>query len=502
MAKITEVFTKTSQSDIIAELKSKRYIVQPNVSEAEKQLDPLKHDVCNPIHRPDKKVKTTDEATENTTVVSGTGETVTERVEKVARVAVAIQKLIVKRAVAFIFGNKVKINAEANTDKEKMVHEALNRILKDNKSDSLNRRVARQVFSCCEAAEVWFPVPVEKTKTGSKVKDLINNVIGNTFHEKYGFKSKFKLRSAIFSPLLGDILYPYFDETGDMLAFSREYQRTDDNNVSHKFFETYTDENHFLWEMKTEGWTLLEGYPRKIEIGKIPVIYAHQESFEWSDVQGLINSLEKLLSDFDDSNAYHAWPKIFVTGEIKGFSKKGETGAIIEGEEGSKAEYLAYDQATESVKLEIETLLNLIYALTQTPDISFESVKGIGAISGVALKLLFLDAHLKVKDHQEVFDEYLQRRVNVIKAFISKFNTSLAAECDTLEIEPEITPFMIEDEKSMVELLTMANGNKPLVSQKLAAKLSNMAQDSEEDLKQMQQEQREESYSSVTEPTI
>lgn len=50
------------------------------------------------------------------------------------------------------------------------------------------------------------------------------------------------------------------------------------------------------------------------------------------------------------------------------------------------------------MKLEIDTLLRMIYTITQTPDISFDTVKGIGAVSGVALKLLFMDAHLKVQD--------------------------------------------------------------------------------------------------------
>ena len=502
MAKITEVFSLTDQTEIINELKTKRYTVQPNVAEAKKQLDPLKHDVMDPVKRPDKKVKVDRPETDNTVVVSGSGEETETRTEKVNRIGIALQKLIVKRAVAFLFGNEVKINAQAKTDKEKLVVTALKRILKDNKSGSLNLKVARQAFSTKEVAELWFPVPVAKTQTGSKIKDFINNVVGNTFHENYGFKSKFKLRSAIFSPLFGDTLYPYFDETGDMLAFSREYQRTDDQSRNHQYFETYTDTNHYLWQMLSEGWTLIEGYPKKIEIGKIPVVYGQCESFEWEDVQGLIDRLEKLLSNFADTVDYHASPKIFVSGELKGFGKKGEAGAIIEGEAGATAEYLAWQFAPEAVKLEIETLLKLIYTLTQTPDISFESVKGIGAVSGIALKLLFLDAHLKVKDHQEVFDEYLQRRVNIIKAFIGKFNTALAAECESLDIEPEITPFMIDDELSLVTLLTTANGAKPIVSQKLSAKLSGLAQDPEADFVQMEEEAKAESTFTIGEPTV
>ena len=86
----------------------------------------------------------------------------------------------------------------------------------------------------------------------------------------------------------------------------------------------------------------------------------------------------------------------------------------------AEAQYLSWANAPESVKLEIDTLLRMIYTITQTPDISFDTVKGLGAISGVALQLLFMDAHLKVQDKNEIFSEYLQRRVNVLKAYMAE----------------------------------------------------------------------------------
>lgn len=44
---------------------------------------------------------------------------------------------------------------------------AFNKILKDAKVNSLNRKIARAIFSYKEAAELWFPVEVaEHTKYG------------------------------------------------------------------------------------------------------------------------------------------------------------------------------------------------------------------------------------------------------------------------------------------------------------------------------------------------
>ena len=172
-----------------------------------------------------------------------------------------------------------------------------------------------------------------------------------------------------------------------------------------------------------------------------------------------------MLSNFADTNDYHASPKIFTTGDIKGWAKKGESGAVIEGEEGATMQYVSWQQAPESVKLEIETLLKLIYTITQTPDISFDAVKGLGAISGLALKLLFMDAHLKVQDKMEIFDEYLQRRTNIVKAYIAMFNQKLEADADDLDIEPEVTPYMLTSEIDELNYWLTANGNKPVISQ-------------------------------------
>jgi len=511
MKDITKVLQLDNPEEIIRELKTGRGSEPPETATYKKQIDPTKHDVMDPALRPDKRVKVDageDTATSVTTMnVSGEAGEGSTRLEPVGRIPVSLQKLIVKRAAAFLFGNDVLISAETKTEKEKQVLEAVQKILKANKSNSLNKKIARTVFSCTEAAELWFPVPVEKTVTGtsviSKVKDMLNNAVGNKFHEAYGFKSKFRLRCAILSPLLDDALFPFFDETGDMVAFSREYSiAEEEEGKSTKYFETYTADRNMRWKQDDSGWIVDEGYPKPNIIGKIPIVYARQEDVEWSDVQALIDRLEKLLSNFADTNDYHASPKIFIKGKLIGFAKKGESGAIIEGEDGSEAKYLSWEHAPESIKLEKETLLNLIYTLTQTPDISFDSVKGLDNISGIALKLMFLDAHLKVADKQEIFDEYLQRRCNVIKAFVSKFNTALTTECESLEITPEIKPYMIDDIQSLVEMLTTANGQKPLISRKLAASLSGLASDVDADFEQMEQERKEDSFVEVTEPTI
>ena len=159
-------------------------------------------------------------------------------------------------------------------------------------------------------------------------------------------------------------------------------------------------------------------------IGKIPIVYARQDETEWYRVQNLIESDEELRSNFSDTNKYHASPTVAVKGKIEGFAKKGEAGKVIQMDQNADAKYLEWSQASESVKTEHEMNREDIFALTQTPDISFNNVKALGNLGVAAQKMLFMDAHLKVMDKEEILGEYLQRRINLIVAFLANMNTS------------------------------------------------------------------------------
>ena len=95
---IEEIFKLATANDVISELKSCRFIPQPDVESANKALDPKLHDIMSPILRPDKRVKVSadNEADSAQKVISTNGESTNFKTVRVARVAVAIQKLIIK----------------------------------------------------------------------------------------------------------------------------------------------------------------------------------------------------------------------------------------------------------------------------------------------------------------------------------------------------------------------------------------------------------------------
>lgn len=440
-------------------LKRGRVTPQPNIAQSIKQWDPKQHAIFDHAFRPDKTVYY------EVLMADGKTSQTMSRIEPVARIALAFQKLIVRRAVSFLFGNPVKVTA----DKDGKVKDAVDRILKDNKQVSHNRRLAKHLFASTEVAEYWYTVKAKKP------------------FKSYGFETDRKVKVAIFSPLKGDLLYPYFSETGDMVAFSREY-KVKENDLEVIYFETWTEDKYFRWKQANGTWSNALQQEVQISGGKIPIIYATQEQTEWEDVQFLIERLEKLLSNFGDTNDYHGSPKIAVKGEVKGFSKKGDAGGILELSEGAEADYLSWEQAPEAIKLEIENLLRMIFSLTQTPDISFDAVKGLGsAASGQSLKMLFLDAHLKVMDKMEIFDDFLQRRLNLLKSTVAVLSKDLEKEAEDLELTPEVIPFMVNDDKDTIDnLVTAVTGG--IMSKESAVRKNPLVENGDDELELVNKE--------------
>ncbi|WP_259014472.1 phage portal protein [Emticicia fluvialis] len=441
-----KVFEIAETDDIEALVKFlKGAVSQPDIEKLKAQYQVAEHPVFDLHKRPDRKVLKEDGSF--------------DRWDSVNRLGLPIQKKIVGASVAFLFGNPVKLVCQTKNEAEAQALGLVKKVLQANKMDSFNRKIARDLLRATAVAEVWF---VSGESTDRK-------------HNDYGFETPYRIKVLKLSPWDGDGLYPCFNSYGDLVAFSRAYSLYRDNREV-AFFEVFTDEEYKLFEKTGDGW--LERESAVNSIGKVPVIFAQEEQADWADVQTAIERLEHLLSNFADTNDYHGNPKIFIEGEIEGFVKKGESGAIIQGEKGSKASYLSWDHAPESIRLEIETLFKVIYSFTQTPDISFDTLKDLKqGISGVALEMLFMDAHLKVQEKREIFDEYLQRRLSLVKAHIAWLKPELKTTLGAMDIRQEITPYLINDLDSLVRNMKSAVGGKAILSQKTAIEKSGLVAD-------------------------
>jgi len=421
-------------SDFAAIKKELTTKVKPKVANADllKQIDPLLHNVFDEAKRPKKMVnKASGQKNEAGEPIYTTAQ------EEVARIAFSFQQVITERGIGFLLGNPIELFPQDGDDSEqqKKLIAMVKKIWNKTKMDYRNQDVATKMFSECEVAELWYLVDAEEGYWG----DLS--------------KGKFKPKMKILAESLGDLLYPYFDGTGDMVAFSREYAITN-SGVVESHFDIYTAD-------QTIKYTTI-GSAQTVEIKtnavkKIPIIYYKQNEPDWYKVQPLIERLETAVSNRSDSNDYSGAPITVVTGELQGFASKGEQGKVLQVSKDGKIEYLESTNAVDSVKLEWDVLKDSIYALTQTPDISFTQMKGLGAVSGIALKLMFLDAHMKARKKEATFGEGVQRRINLLIAMIANvIETSLAQAAIKLDLVPVFTPYLPVNEKEEVDIISVA----------------------------------------------
>jgi SPP1 family phage portal protein len=315
------------------------------------------------------------------------------------------------------------------------------------------------MMSELECAELWYLVE----DTGNYWTSIAKAI---------GIKKpKYQLKMKILSPALRDNLYPLYNEYGDMIAFARGY-RTKEEGKEVEHFDVYTADFSYKY-INRGSWALdknaVGGGIIKNSTGKIPVIYHLQSKPEWSDVQGMIERLETLLSNHGDMNDYFGEPILAIFGQLIQAINKGESGKIMQLSENAKASFLALDSPPESIKMEVENLEKFIYAMSQTPNISFEQMKDIGQLSGIALTLMFLDAHMAAVAKEETFGSGVQRRVNLIKAYIGNvLNVGLKSAAESVFMKPVFTPYMPIDIEGLITTLSQAT-NAGYVSKETAA---------------------------------
>ncbi|MES2133551.1 MAG: phage portal protein [Bacteroidota bacterium] len=316
------------------------------------------------------------------------------KVVPVTRLAVAFQKEIVDTAVSFSVGGKISLKCNPKQPEEVAVYDGVTEIWRENKMSFRVKDIARRQYSETECAVIIY---ASQDEDGG-IED-----------------SGVALKTRLVSPAQGDTLYPLFNGLDDMIGFGIEYL-TSDYRVA---LDIYTKD--VLYKFRDVG--VSGGFVKISELplryGKIPVAYFNQDESEWRKVQHLIERYEVSLSNLCDTNDYNGSPILFSRGIIKGFSDKGETGKIVEGEgDNADLKYLSWDNAPESIKLELNTLVQEIRVKTRTVDLSPEAIKGMGsAPSGVAFDRMLIGPHMKGQDKRDgSLGEGLQRIVNIFKS--------------------------------------------------------------------------------------
>lgn len=435
-------------SEIIESYKGGRKL--PDIEAYNKDYDVKKHKIFNIAEYPDKKVesKYTDE--------KGEVKTKTDTV-KLNRIGLPYQKKIVNIATTFLCGEPIKYT---NNSEDTELYDAFQKVIEKNKMKFIDKEIVTAVGRFTECAELWYHI--------------------EEANQHYGFYSSFRLKVKVLTPDKNH-LYPVFDENDELISFSREFKVGDKT-----IFEVYTAQRIIRYENDGE-WK--ETINTENPIGKIPVVFYKQEQVEWADVQSAIERLEQIYSNNAESNDKFAYPILKLRGEVVGQFTKDNTGKVMQLGENADADFVVPPTANQSLNDEISRLERDIHDFTSTPNISFDNMKGLGnMLAGSSAQFLFLSAHLKVMDKLAIYIPAFQRRASVIKSYLQYINVKL--DNKELDIEPVITPFVINNEAEFIRFLMEANGNKPIYSQEHSMQKAGI-KNAQEMIKQIQQEENQ-----------
>lgn len=431
-----------------------------DISTYQRQYDVKKHEILTNKHRypdPEIMIPLTDEVG-NPLLDSKGDKRFEKRTRSLNRIGLPYQKRIVEIATMFQTAIPYKYTAE-----DSALFTAFQEVIKSNKMNFSDSKICTEVKRYTQVAELWYPEEGQ--------------------NEQYGVPSKFLLRHKVLSPEKYK-LYPRFDDNDNLISFGVESTSKDGKK---NIFQAFTAE--FIYTFTTEnGQTTTEVKPNII--GKIPVVLYQQDKPEWDSVQHLIEIAEEQRTYFSESNKKFGEPILMIAGRVEGkMSGNNMGGKVFEVKDGGNVQFVVPPNANENFDREMTMNRRDIHEFTHTPDLSDEFYAGKGnMLSGVGRKLAWLPAHLKVKDNEAIFIPALQRRINIILAFLSKMYVAFEKEMKDINITPIITPFDIDDDTEMIRTLMEANGGKPLLSQREAMQRFGIT-DPEAQLKQIKDEE-------------
>lgn len=417
------------------------------ISEAIKEYDPNQHEI---MKRPDKVL--TDAKGERKGTL------------KRWKLPINYPQYINEISVVFIYGRPVKWNNQSeNTDN---AFSAFQDLIKRTRFDSKVRQCKRLAGSETQSAMLFRVFRNNENKPDCQIRVLA--------------QSK------------GDEIYARWDMYENLVSFAWGYHVKDSSTETSYHFDIFTPDVIYRCKRVLAGWEVEEEFN---PIGKIPVILFQQDK-EWKGVERLIEREENIGSKTADTNDYFAEPIMAVRADVinqmPGKEDDGKT-MIVKGlDDVSKAaSYLTWNSASESKQKEIEWLQKHILTKTFTPNIDFESMKGLSNVSGKALKQMMLLADIKASKHKEIHDELLDRTANLYIAIIGNvLNIALKSECDKLVIGHEFQEPFGEDIKEIIENIAKSK-DADIMSMETAVEQNPLVKDKMQEMKRIEKESSE-----------
>lgn len=256
--------------------------------------------------------------------------------------------------------------------------------------------------------------------------------------------NEMQVRTVVLARQTGYRLRPLFDQYGNLRAFAYGYTLTErGRNVQH--WDIQTPDFLFYCKKAAIGWDV---QTFENPTGKINCIYYAQPK-AWDGAEPRIKREEMLDSKVADTNNYFADPIASATADvIQSLADPNQIGKLIQlSNTQSRFEYINPPQNSATRDAEKQDLNDSILFDTMTPDFSFEKIKGMGTLSGDAIKNAMILGYIKRDNRKEVYEELVDREKNIVIAILKYLHPNMAERLDNLVISFDFAEPFAEDKQ-------------------------------------------------------
>lgn len=404
------------------------------------------------------------------------------KVSKMVKIYLNHAQNIVETLSAFVIGKPVTLIPSENNDLAKLIKQ----IWRVNRIDSKLLQATILKLSETQVAMQFYIVDSGETS-------LLNKVLAF-----FKLKAQVKeIKAKVLDNTKG-IMTPYFDASGDMVAFMWEYKNTingkEANNVQIWDAEKYYYLNDLTGALMYAENPLPHGFDR------IPIVYDSQPEPQWYTVKSPIDRNELALSKLGDANDYSGHPILITEGIVNGMPTKEESGKHFnipikidpdtQKEVKGSVSFLEATTAPEANKLELDKLEDAIAYGSGVPNLSFEKLKALGNVAEKTVKLMFLATDIKASLKQMETRTFIERCLNIIISGVTKTtSTALAKEGSMLYYDIQFNSILPSDIKETVDTLSVAVAGK-LMSRKTSIGILDLVEDVDAELLLIEEENK------------
>ena len=237
----------------------------------------------------------------------------------------------------------------------------------------------------------------------------------------------------------------YFDQYKRLVAFAYGYTlKESGKNVP--YWNILTPEAEYECKKSGFGWKV-NVIPNPSE--KINAIIFIQPK-AWDGSEQRIKRDEMLDSKIGDTNNYYADPIAAATADvIASLPDVDKPGRLIQmPSEKSQFKYLDPPQDSSTRRDEKDNLNRTILFDTFTPDFSFENMKGLGTLSGVAIHNAMILGYIKRANRLEIYEEMITRYLHLTLKILTLLYPDKKTLIEGLKIEFEFSDPFPEDASS------------------------------------------------------